>query len=179
MPGELSANRQDFTIHMDDRSVRATPEVLNTAVIYYGALVSCDTDTGAAKPYDGTESDKLLGWHVEETVTGDTTADVNPRASLITGPFRWWDMPVTSLVGTVADNGKRVWAINDGSYTVTDPGSTGAEIGYVDNYISSSIADVIIHWRGGYVDVYSPLPTPSPTPTPTVTPTPSPTPTPT
>ena len=167
MPDALSANRTDFDIHQDDRSIRATPEVLDESVIYYGALCSCDTDTGACKPYDGTETDKILGWHVEETVTGDTSATPKPRASLVTGPFRWPTMPVTALVGTVADNGKRVWAVNDGSYTVTDPGSTGCEVGYVDNYISSSYADVIMYFRGGYVDVFSPLPTPTPTPTPT------------
>ena len=169
MPDALSANREDFDVHQDDRGIRATPEVLDESVIYYGALCSCDTDTGACKPYDGTESDKLLGWHVEETVTGDTDAAVNPRASLITGPFRWPTMPVTSLVGTVADNGKRVWALTDGAYSVADPGGTGSEVGYVDNYIDATYADVILRNVGGYVDTLSPLPTPTPTPTPTAT----------
>ncbi len=166
----LSADRTDFDVHMDDRSLRATPEVKNTSVLYYGALVSCDTDVGAAKPFDGTETDKLLGWHVEETVTGDTSPSggaPNPRASLITGPFRWPNMPVTGLAGTVADNGKRIWATNDGTYTIGDPGGSGAEVGYVDNYRSSSKADVILRNVGGYVDALSPLPTPTPTPTPT------------
>ena len=163
----LSAGRTDFDIHQDDRSIRATPEVLNAAVVYRGALCSCDTDTGACKPFDGTDTDKLLGWHVEETKTGDTTASPKPRASLITGPFRWTNCPVSNLAGTVADNGKRVWATDDGTYNVTDPGGAGAEVGYVDNYVSSSLADVIFYFRGGYVDTLSVLPTPSPTPTPT------------
>jgi len=163
----LSANRKDFDVHQDDRGIRATPEVLDAEVLYYGALVSCDTDVGACKPYDGTETDKLLGWHVEETVTGDTSATPKPRASLITGPFRWPRMPVTGLAGTVADNGKRIWAITDATYTTADPGGTGAEVGYVDNYVSSSYADVILRNVGGYVDALSVLPTPTPTPTPT------------
>lgn len=163
----LSANRTDFDVHMDDRSIRATPEIKNSSVLYYGALVSCDTDTGAAKPYDGTESDKLLGWHVEESVTGDTSASPKPRASLITGPFRWRKCPVSNLAGTVADNGKRVWATDDGTYNVQDPGGSGAEVGYIDNYVNSSYADVIMHFRGGYCDTLSTLPTPTPTPTPT------------
>lgn len=178
MPDALSANRDpgDFEIHQDDRSIRATPEVLNAAVIYYSAFCSCDTDTGACKPYDGTGSDKILGWHVEETVTGDTTASPKPRASLITGPFRWPRCPVyAGLVGTVADNGKRIWAVNDGGYTAVDPGGSGCEVGYVDNYIAGDTdnAHVIMYWRGGYVDTFSPLPTPSPSPTPTPTPTPT------
>lgn len=169
MPDALSANRDgnDFRHHQDDRSIRATPEVKNAAVIYYSALCSCDTDTGACKPFDGTETDKLLGWHVESTVTGDTSADVKPRASLITGPFRWPNMPVTGLAGTVADQGKRIWAVNDGGYQITDPGGSGAEVGYVDHYISTSRCDAILRNVGGYVDSLSPLPTPSPTPTPT------------
>ena len=169
----LSANRTDFDIHMDDRSIRATPEVKNDATIYYGSLCSCDTDTGACKVFDGTDTDKLLGWHVDESVTGDTSASPKPRASLITGPFRWPSAPVSNLAGTVADNGKRVWATDDGTYTVQDPGGNGAEVGYVDNYVSSSYADVIFFMRGGYVDTLSTLPTPSPSPTPTPTPTPT------
>jgi hypothetical protein len=172
----LSANRTDFDAHQDDRGIRATPEVKNASVIYRGALCSCDTDTGACKPFDGTESDKLLGWHVEETKTGDTTASPKPRASLITGPFRWPRCPIAAgLAGTVADNGKRVWATDDGTYTCQDPGGTGAEVGYVDNYINGDTdnADVIMYFRGGYVDTLSPLPTPTPSPTPTPTPTPT------
>jgi len=163
----LSANRTDFDIHMDDRSIRATPEVKNSSVVYYGSLCSCDTDTGACKPFDGTKSDKLLGWHVEESVTGNTSASPKPRASLITGPFRWPSCPVSNLAGTVADNGKRVWATDDGTYNVQDPGSSGAEVGYIDNYVDSSYADVIFYFRGGYVDTLTLLPTPTPTPTPT------------
>lgn len=171
----LSANRTDFIVHQDDRGIRATPEVLNSSVIYYGALCSANTDTGACKPYDGTESDKLLGWHVEEKVTGDTTASPKPRASLVTGPFRWPRCPIAAgLAGAVADNGKRVWATDDGTYTCQDPGGSGAEVGYVDNYVSSSAADVIMYFRGGYVDTFSVLPTPTPTPTPSPTPTPTP-----
>ncbi len=163
----LSANSTVFKPHQDDRSIRATPEVKNSSVIYYGSLCSCDTDTGACKPFDGTKTDKLLGWHVEESVTGDTSAAVNPRASLITGPFRIERFPVSNLAGSVADNGKRIWATDDGTYTVQDPGSSGAEVGYVDNYVSATLADCIFFMRGGYVDTLTLLPTPTPTPTPT------------
>ena len=186
----LSANRTDFVIHMDDRSLRATPQVKNNSVIYYGALCSCDTDTGACKPFDGTSSDKLLGWHVDESVTGDTGAVIYPHAKLLIGPFRWKSCPVTGLAGTVADNGKRVYATDDETYTVLDPSPTGAEVGYIDNYVDATYADVIMVFVGGYVESFtltadptptpSPTPSPSPTPTPTYrTPTPTPTPTPT
>lgn len=168
----LSANRTDFDIHQDDRGIKATPEIVDAKVLYYGALCSADTDTGGCKPYDGTETDKLLGWHVEESVTGDTDASPKPRASLITGPFRWPRCPVSNLAGTVADQGKRVWATDDGTYTVQDPGGSGAEVGYVDHYVDSTYADVIFRNVGGYVDTLSVLPTPSPSPTPTPTPTP-------
>lgn len=171
----LSAANANFKyVHQDDRSIRATPEVKNDSVVYYGALCSADTDTGACKPFDGTESDKILGWHAEETVTGDTSASPKPRASLITGPFRWENCVIDAgLAGTVADNAKRVWATDDDSYTCQDPGGSGAEVGYVDNYIDSTHADVIFYFRGGYVDTLSPLPTPTPSPTPSPTPTPT------
>ena len=163
----LSANRTDLVISQDSLSGKITPEILDDAVLYYGALCSCDADTGACKPYDGTEADKMLGWHVEESITGDTSASPKPRASLITGPFYWHRCPVTGLAGTAADIGKRVWATDDGTYTVTDPGSVGTEVGVVVMYSTSSVADVWMRNILGQVDVYSVLPTPTPTPTPT------------
>jgi len=164
----LSANRTDFDIAQDDRGGRITPEVKNTSVIYHGALVSCDTDTGAAKPFDGTKTDKLLGWHNGDSVTGATSTSPPPRASLITGPFMWEDCPLSgSPAGTNADIGKRVWATDDGTYTITDPGSSGAEVGFICMYKTSSAADVWMFDRAGYVDTLTLLPTPTPTPTPT------------
>jgi hypothetical protein len=163
----LSANRTDFDVAQDDRGLRITPEVKNASVIYYGALCSCDTDTGSAKPYDGTESDKLLGWHNSDSVTGATASSPPPRAQLITGPFFWEDCPLGGgIAGTNADIGKRVWATDDGTYTSTDPGG-GAEVGVIVMYKTSSVADVVMKNVLGYVDSFSPLPTPTPTPTPT------------
>jgi len=101
-------------------------------------------------------------------VTGDTDLDPPPRCALITGPFIWYKLELAAgLAGTVADQGKRVWATNDGAYTCIDPGGSGAEVGYVDYYIDATYADVVMRNIGGYVDSLSPLPTPTPTPTPT------------
>ena len=59
------------------------------------------------------------------------------------------------------------------NYTVQDPGGSGAKVGYVDNYIDGTYADVIFLMRGGYVDSLDILPAPTPSPTPTPTPTPT------
>ena len=163
----LSADRTDFVISQDDRGGRITPEVKNASVIYYGALVSCDTDTGAVKPFDGTKTDKLMGWHNGDTVTGDSSATPPPRAQLITGPFMWKDCPVTGLAGTNADIGKEIWATDDGTYTRTDPGGSGARVGLVVMYNTTAKADVWMRSMVGFVDTQSLWPTPTPTPTPT------------
>ncbi len=170
----LSANRTDFQPSQDEKGIRLAPEIINADIVYHGALLSADTDTGAAKPFDGTETDKLYGWHVGEQTTGDTSASPPPRAQIISGPFTWHACPVTGLAGTVADQGKRVWATDDGTYTVIDPGSIGAEVGMVEYYINSTTADVIMHNVLGHVDSLSALPTPTPSPSPTPTPTPTP-----
>jgi hypothetical protein len=169
----LSANVTNARISQDDRSNRATPEVKNTSVLYKMALCSADTDTGACKPFDGTESDALIGWHWDDTTTGDTSASPKPRAKIITGPFLWHRLTVANLAGTVADNMKPVWATDDGTYTVQDPGGSGALVGRVMNYVSSSVADVMMNNVFGHIDTLSPLPTPTPSPTPTPTPTPT------
>ena len=170
----LSADRTDFVIAQDDRGGRITPELLNAAVVYYGSLCSFNTVTGGVKPFDGTVGDKLAGWHNSDSKTGATSTSPPPRAQLITGPFMWEDCPLGgSPAGTAADLGKRVWATDDGTYTVADPGGSGAEVGVIVMYKPSSAADV---WRNnvlGHVDNLTPLPTPTPTPTPSPTPTPT------
>lgn len=164
----LSANRTDFVISQDEKGGRLAIEVKNASVVYHGALCSCDTDTGPAKPFDGTETDKLLGWHNGDAVTGSTSTSPPPRASLITGPFMWEKLTLAAgLAGTNADIGKRIWATDDGTYTAQDPGSTGAEVGLVSHYRSATQCDAWMFARIGHVDSLEPLPTPTPTPTPT------------
>jgi hypothetical protein len=178
----LTANRTDWKPRAANASIKFAARIKDASVLYFGALCSFDTETGLIKPYDGTEADALAGWFVGGAApkTGATSDSSPPEAELETGPFIWHDLEVGGLSGTYAtDLGKRVWATDDGTYTTTDPGSTGTNIGIVVRPISSSKAAVLFRRVTGYVDVFSVLPTPSPTPSPTPTPTPSPTPTPT
>jgi len=104
--------------------------LLTAAVAYSGALLSHDTTTGAVKPFDGTQTDRLAGWHFGDAVTGLTTATPAPRAKVTRGGFSIKDLTVGGLANTAADYGAPVYATDDGTYTITDPGS-GQKIGVV------------------------------------------------
>jgi len=119
-------------------------KVLTAAVVYNFALCSHDTTTGAIKPYDGTGADRLVGWHFGSTVTGLTTAAVPPRAFINPGGFVAESLTVATLAGSDADLGKPVWATDDGTYTVTDPGGTDQQVGWVVRRRSSTTADVYL-----------------------------------
>lgn len=98
-----------------------TMVVKASSTVYNGSLCSHDTDQGAIKPFDGTQTDRLVGWHFGENVTGSATAPL-PRAKIKPGGFIA-HVPVTGLANTAADYGAEVYATDDGTYTIVDPGS--------------------------------------------------------
>ena len=101
----------------------------NSSQVYYGSLCSHDTDQGAVKAFDGTQTDRLVGWHWADTKTGSTTTPL-PRATIKPGGFIVRDLTVAGLANTAADYGAEVYASDDGTYTIVDPGS-GIVVGRV------------------------------------------------
>lgn len=91
--------------------------VLNAAVVYNTALLTHDTTTGEVKPFDGTETDRFVGWHFGDTVTGNASG-ARERAQVKAGGFIFKDLPVTGLANTSADFGELVFASDDGTYTL-------------------------------------------------------------
>lgn len=103
--------------------------IKNASVVYNQALLSNDSTTGEAKPFDGTQGDRRLGWHFGDSVTGNSAAPRN-LAQVNPGGFIFWSLAVTALSNNATDYGRPVYATDDGTYTTTDPGS-GVIIGYV------------------------------------------------
>lgn len=93
--------------------------VLSAAVLYRGSLCSRNTTVGEVKPYDGTVTDRIAGWHMGKSVTGNAAAPRN-TARIIAGGFQA-RYPVTGLHGTTlaTDSGKKVYASDDGVLTLT------------------------------------------------------------
>ena len=93
--------------------------VKSASVLYRGSFCTRDTTTGDVKPYDGTITDRAVGWHFGTSVTGNATA---PRVTgrVIPGGFQS-RIAVTGLHGTTlsTDSGKPVYASDDGTYTLT------------------------------------------------------------
>lgn len=103
--------------------------VKNSSVIYNFSLLSLDTTEGEVKAFDGTQADKVIGWHFGDSVTGNSSAPRN-MAIVKPGGFILRNHAVTGLLNTSADYGAKVYATDDATYTVVDPGS-GRELGTI------------------------------------------------
>jgi len=98
--------------------------VKNASVLFRGSFCSRDTTTGDIKPYDGTVTDRAVGWHFGKSVTGNSAA---PRVTgrIIPGGFTA-RYAVTGLNSTAlsTDSGKPVYISDDGTYTLTGTTAT-------------------------------------------------------
>jgi hypothetical protein len=103
--------------------------ILSAAVVYNGSLCSHDTTTGEIKPFDGTQTDRLVGWHFGDAKTGNASGE-RVRATITRGGFAVRNFTCGGLANSAADYGAPVYATDDGTYTITDPGS-GQKIGVV------------------------------------------------
>lgn len=104
-------------------------DVLSAAELFNGSLCSHNTAFGEIKPYDGTVTDRIVGWHFGAGVTGNAAA---PRVQgrIIKGGFQA-RYPVTGLETTVVtDYGVKVYASDDGVLTLTGTTLT-MHVGYV------------------------------------------------
>lgn len=113
--------------------------VLNAAVLWDGALASHDTASGEIKPFDGTQTDRLVGF-----AFGDDSDDPNPtgdavtgsavlprvRAKITTSGVVIKNLAVATLANDATDYGKPVFATDDNSFTITDP-TSGIIVGHV------------------------------------------------
>jgi len=99
--------------------------VLTGSVLYNSALCSHDTTVGEIKPYDGTVTDRLVGWHLWDKKTGNGSG-ARVKARIARGGFIVKALPVTGLNGTTpsVDYGKPVYASDDGTYTLTGTTAT-------------------------------------------------------
>lgn len=134
----LSANARYTT--KPDNTINVP--VLSGATIYDGSLCCCDTTSGgAAKPYTGTIGQILLGWNFGD-VADDGTATPTKTAKIAKGGFTILGLTVAGLGGSNVDIGKKVYATDDGTYTVTNPTTHAVVVGYVQGNATATVADV-------------------------------------
>lgn len=145
----LSANRSQFTA----RHESAIALILKTSsVAYVGALLMFDAATGAAvTPYDGTIGNKLAGWVLGQqppvvgssVITGNSSATPPVLVSVAKGgDFTLQGVAITGL-SAATDQGKNVYATDDGTFTLTDPTTHRVLAGYVGKYRSSGVGDLV------------------------------------
>jgi len=102
--------------------------VLSGSAVVDNDLCSHDTTTGAVKAWDGTEADRLVGWHFGDNVTGAGDADgtgTQIYAKITRGGFTVVDLTVTGLNTTTpsASWGATVYASDKDSYTLVATGN--------------------------------------------------------
>lgn len=119
--------------------------VKSGATIYDGSLCMGGATTGGpATPYDGTIGAILLGWNFGD-VNDDGTASPTKTAKLAKGGFIFLGLTVAGLSGSAADIGKKVYATDDGTYTVTSNTTHQVPVGFVCGTVASApstLADV-------------------------------------
>lgn len=127
--------------------------VANAAVIYDGALCSFDTTVGYVKPFDGTKTDRIAGFYFGDTKTGNTSAAVPPEAAIHPGEFYLENVACAGLSTTLSANvGAAVWATDDGTFTITDPSSTGFEFGNVTRNRATGYVDIYVRDIAGKIE---------------------------
>lgn len=139
-------------------------QVKTSSVVYSGALLMYTGNSGvngAVGPYDGTVGAVLAGWAFGDLgapdgngiptgttyITGNTAGAVPPVASIHPGgiDFIIENVAVAGLGNTVIDQGKIVYATDDGTYTVTSPSTHMAQVGYIAKgypFRASGYADI-------------------------------------
>lgn len=120
---------RDYTVKDVKRYAQIAALVKSGSKLYNGSLCSFDSTVGEIKPYDGTVTDRLIGWHFDENVTGNGSGARNLGRIKIGGFLV--SIPVTGLSSTPSDDyGKPVYASDDGTYTLTGSTST-MKVGHV------------------------------------------------
>lgn len=135
----------DLTIQDVARLATKTMVLKNSSKVYFGSLCSHDTDQAEVKPFDGTQTDRLVGWHWAENKTGNSSG-VREVATIKPGGFIVRDLPVTGLANTAADYGAEVYATDDGTYTIVDPGS-GIVVGRIIADAGRSSGKAVVYMR--------------------------------
>jgi len=107
---------------------------LSGSVIANTELCSHDTATGAVKPWDGTNADRLVGWHFGDSLTGAGAAagtGTQVHAKIDRGGFTVVNLAVTGLNTTTpsASWGSTVYASDKDSYTLV--GTSNVAVGRV------------------------------------------------
>lgn len=119
--------------------------VLNSSVIYKYALCSHDTTNGEIKPFDGTQADRKVGWHMGDAVTGNSSG-ARVKATICPGGFIARNVTCAGISNDATDYGDEVYATDDGTYTATDPGS-GTVLGYILADADRDTGKANIHFR--------------------------------
>jgi hypothetical protein len=136
---------------------RMAIQIANTAVCYHGAVAAMggrdhgtSATRGRAKPWTGGVNEILLGLFGGSKKTGDTSASpiVETDEIEIDGQIVQ-ALPVTGLAGTVADQGRIVYASDDATFTLTRAAAVAATsaqtpFGVVVRFRTATTADVLV-----------------------------------
>lgn len=134
------SDNANLTIASDD--VVVVP-VQTGYTLYSGSLCQAHAATGgSARPYDGTIGAMLLGWHFG-SAADDGTSSPTYTAKLQRGGFIFYRLTVAGLANATTDTGKKVYATDDGTYSVTSITTHQVQVGNVIRSYSTTVADVL------------------------------------
>jgi hypothetical protein len=132
--------------------------VLSGSVIANTVLCSHDTTTGGIKPFDGTDADRLVGWHFGDSVTGAGSAlgtGTQVHARIHRGGFSVVNLTVTGLNVTTpsASWGATVYASDSDSYTLVATGNVIVGTVVANRTGCTAVTKGVIHMDNVYGNV--------------------------
>lgn len=136
---------------------RTAAQVVNAAVCYHGAVAAMggrDHGTagtpGRVKPWTSGVNEILLGLFGGSAKTGNTSASPIVESDEIEIDGQIIEaLPVTGLAGTIADQGRIVYASDDATFTLTRAAAVAATsaptpFGVILRFRSATTADVLV-----------------------------------
>ena len=127
----------------------------NAEVFYFGSLVGLLPSTGRAEKWSDTDGLLFLG-KAAKACTGNTAATPPVEVMVDQEGEVNEDVAVAGLAGTVADNGRLVYATDDGTFTLTPTILVGA-VGWIHRWRTAAVADVCFFTPREYEQRNQPL----------------------
>lgn len=131
--------------------VQLAAQVINAATLFnqsYTFMGHADHATAASRGRLGNWTSAVsqipMGFSTSKSV-GDTSASPIVEGQLDMDGRILKNIAVTGLAGTVADNGKKVYMTDDGTFTLTRPSSPTLPLGFVTRFISSTNANCFFY----------------------------------
>lgn len=131
--------------------VQLAAQAVNAAALYNQAFLymgsrnhATAANKGRLAPWSSGAGQIPMGFSTSRQ-TGDTSATPIVEGTLDLDGRIMKNIAVTGLAGAVTDNGRKVYASDDGTFTLTRPSAPTLPVGFVTRFVSATNANVFFY----------------------------------